>query len=165
MIKKKHTNKSEILNKTLLAVWPLSPIVLLPTLGLLVTLPTISTLNADTYTTRLDENFWITAVIIIVGHIIAFSAIPLVLYKRGFFKSAERIQLSVLVGLFTVLLQGVLRVMSDNVSRLDCSDSCVESVMPAALGSILNILTFVSLFVVLAVFSGFMVKKLAELRL
>ncbi len=145
-------------------LWPLSSVLLLVVLEVFLVSPIIFSLYADVYTSSLDKNFWITAVVIIAGHVIALGTVPLILNKRGFFNSTKRIKFFAIFGVFTVLLQGLFRVINDSLSRLDCGNDCVDSVMASSVGSILNVLTFVSLFLVLIVFYVLLRKKLIILK-
>jgi len=101
----------------------------------------------------------VSIVLIFVGHIIAFSVVPLsyILSKYSFTKA--RLIVFMLAGIGALGVQYFFRLFSDSLGRLDCGDNCVESVMPKDLGSIVNAGVLFTLVLLLAFYTFLAFRK------
>lgn len=145
------TNSSRNINFTAtLVAWPIVSVVLLGLMSFPVGF-VIWYMNAEHYTNSLDTNFWITAISVLVAHIVAFVAVPIVLLVTRAVTVA-RMTAFFVTGVVVVLLQIVLRNISDSLTGIDCRgtpSSCVDSVIPAFHGGVMTAITAVGLIITL----------------
>lgn len=112
----------------------------------------------DTYTDALDVNFWVSALVVLGGYLIAFLSIPAILLSRR-----QRLQprernafFATALGVIGLLL--VVRLLQDTISRIDCGNSCTSEVLPSLSGAVLSGLVFAFLLLSL----GIVMRRLSQ---
>lgn len=100
-----------------------------------------------------------TIVLIYIGHIVAFSIVPLgYILSKYTFDKITLIAFSV-AGALAVCMQYAFRTFSDGLGRIDCGNSCVASVVPVQLGQEINVTLLIVLLALLLAFISLAVFK------
>lgn len=131
--------KDNALTLFFLSIWPLSSLVIL--------FLTAGLNSGSGYTTNLDHAFWHTAVLVLLGHAVAF-VFPIIPAFVNRWKTATPFVLMGIIGVVTISMHSFLRALNDSLGRIDCADRCLPSVMPAAPGAMLNNLTTSTLIII-----------------
>ena len=130
--------------KLLLALWPYVTTVLLIVLAFIV----YSILNGTNYVKSLDGTFWLTTVLVVTGHLLAFSFIPIVILHRKIKITKEFIPMFVHSAGIVIGLQVMYRVLVELLKHLDCGGECYSTIIPAFPATILCVITLLALLIV-----------------
>jgi|GEM_PF-5824701 len=122
--------------------WPL--INLLTLLGFVILRSSIEQVYTDSY----DYKFIIFAFLTVLGHVVAF-ALPIYVFRKSLIKFQDWL-LTVLLFL-TVIGQLFWRYIATGLSRIDCNDNCVNTIIPAQLDQTVTCIVAATLIITLGI--------------
>jgi hypothetical protein len=147
----------KVLTSRDVASWPFLAVLVLLAMFLL----SHSVLSNVTYTLTLDASFWLAAFMICLGHVLAFSLMPVIILKTRIITEAGLMNYAV-VGLVTILIQAFLRYSYGSLSTLDCVNACVSTIMPISLQNVIFCMVVVVLFITYALFFVTLKKRITS---
>lgn len=103
------------------------------------------------YTNSWDSSGISYMVATILGHVLAFSIVAWFIYKFKFRKPLHPATYGIIL-FIVILVQMFWRNFSVSIGHLDCSDSCVNTIIPQRLDQTVSYINFLVLFLVLIYF-------------
>lgn len=116
-----------------LVLWPILDFVTL----YILTVMFFNVISNLKFSNTLDPSFFIALSVITLSHLISFCFIPLLLLTTRKLSSATFSTFAA-IGFLLVIVHIFIRITMDRVGRLDCGNLCVDTVIPAFPGQVIN---------------------------